>query len=184
VDDLEQAIAAFLDAWNANPTPFVWTASVEKILEKGDRCRRRLDQIEPGCVAPMRPGKTTAQSGKLFVGHYTSPIAPSNAPRVPRPRDVPILQTPYRHPSDDSGEPTSVRIPTGFRPPAEGCRACKSTLGDPSRGSFQPQCGCGSLHLWRRFFIAGLGVLVPRANPRRSLPERRRRRPSWVLCTQ
>jgi len=63
VDDLKQAIAAFLDAWNANTTPFVWTASVEEILEKGDRCRRRLDQIEPGCVAPMRPGKTTAQSG-------------------------------------------------------------------------------------------------------------------------
>lgn len=63
VDDLEQAITAFLDAWNANPTPFVWTASVEKILEKVERCRRRLDQIEPGCVAPKRPGKTTAQSG-------------------------------------------------------------------------------------------------------------------------
>jgi len=63
VDDLEQAIAAFLDAWNANPTPFVWTASVEKILEKVERCRRRLDQIEPGCAALKRPRPTPAQGG-------------------------------------------------------------------------------------------------------------------------
>lgn len=63
VDDLEQAIAAFLDAWNANPTPFVWTASVEKILEKVERCRRRLDQIEPGCAALKRPRPTPPQSG-------------------------------------------------------------------------------------------------------------------------
>ena len=63
VDDLEQAIAAFLDAWNANPTPFVWTASVEKILEKVERCRRRLNQIEPGCAALKRPRLTPPQGG-------------------------------------------------------------------------------------------------------------------------
>ncbi len=63
VDDLEQAITAFLDAWNANPPPFVWTASVEKILEKVERCRRRLDQIEPGCAALKRPRPTPPQSG-------------------------------------------------------------------------------------------------------------------------
>ena len=51
VADLELAIAAFLDAWNENPTPFVWTASVEKILEKVERCRRRLEQIAPGSAA-------------------------------------------------------------------------------------------------------------------------------------
>jgi hypothetical protein len=34
VQDLELAIAAFLEAWNRNPTPFVWMASVEKMLEK------------------------------------------------------------------------------------------------------------------------------------------------------
>ena len=63
VDDLELAIAAFLDAWNANPTPFVWTASVEKILEKVERCRRRLEQIEPGCAAIKPPKRMPAQSG-------------------------------------------------------------------------------------------------------------------------
>jgi transposase len=59
VADLEQAIKTFMNAWNANPTPFVWTASVEKILEKLDRCRRRLEQIQPGCTGPNRrkPGQ-------------------------------------------------------------------------------------------------------------------------------
>jgi transposase len=52
VADLQQAIARFLAAWNASPTPFVWTASVEKILEKVARCRRRLEQIEPGSTQP------------------------------------------------------------------------------------------------------------------------------------
>ena len=52
VEDLEQAIAAFLAAWNTNPTPFVWTASVEKILEKIARARRRLEEIQPGCSLP------------------------------------------------------------------------------------------------------------------------------------
>ena len=44
VQELEQAIQNFLSAWKAQPTPFVWTASVEKILEKVARCRRRLEQ--------------------------------------------------------------------------------------------------------------------------------------------
>jgi transposase len=57
VADLEQAIKGFMDAWNANPTPFVWTATVQKILEKLDRCRRRLEQIQPGCTKPKRRKK-------------------------------------------------------------------------------------------------------------------------------
>lgn len=52
VADLERAIAEFMQAWNANPTPFVWTATVESILEKLTRSRRRLDQVEPGCTEP------------------------------------------------------------------------------------------------------------------------------------
>lgn len=54
VEDLQQAIKDFMNAWNANPAPFVWTATVEKILEKLDRCRRRLEQIQPGCTKPKR----------------------------------------------------------------------------------------------------------------------------------
>jgi hypothetical protein len=52
VVDLEGAIAEFMQAWNANPNPFVWTATVDSILEKLTRCRRRLEQIEPGCTSP------------------------------------------------------------------------------------------------------------------------------------
>jgi transposase len=56
VEDLQQAIHEFTAAWNADPSPFVWTASVEKILEKLVRSQRRLEQIQPGSTKPR--GKT------------------------------------------------------------------------------------------------------------------------------
>ena len=52
VADLESSIEAFLLAWNQNPKPFVWTATVESIQEKLTRCRRTLEQIQPGCTSP------------------------------------------------------------------------------------------------------------------------------------
>ena len=52
VADLESAIAGFLEAWNENPTPFLWTATVESIQAKLARCRQTLEQIKPGCTAP------------------------------------------------------------------------------------------------------------------------------------
>ena len=52
VTDLEAAIAMFLEAWNQNPNPFVWTATVESIQAKLARCRQTLEQIKPGCTAP------------------------------------------------------------------------------------------------------------------------------------
>jgi hypothetical protein len=58
VADLEAAIADFMAAWNKDPVPFVWTASVEKILEKVERCRRRLEQGKPGCTAPTQRGRS------------------------------------------------------------------------------------------------------------------------------
>jgi len=48
VTDLQQAIAEFMAAWNASPKPFVWNASVEKILEKIAQRRRRLEENHPG----------------------------------------------------------------------------------------------------------------------------------------
>jgi hypothetical protein len=57
VQELEQAIQDFLNAWNAQPTPFVWTASVEKILEKVASCRRRWEQVQPGCTQSKRSAK-------------------------------------------------------------------------------------------------------------------------------
>jgi transposase len=52
VADLESAIAVFLEAWNENPKPFVWTATIESIQAKLARCRQTLEQIKPGCTAP------------------------------------------------------------------------------------------------------------------------------------
>ena len=42
VDDLISAIEEFLAAWNANPKPFVWTTTVESIIEKLARCKQTL----------------------------------------------------------------------------------------------------------------------------------------------
>jgi hypothetical protein len=54
VPDLQLAIAEFLEAWNENPKPFVWTATVESIMAKLSRCRQTLEKIEPGCTLPRR----------------------------------------------------------------------------------------------------------------------------------
>ena len=56
VEDLVIAIEDFLTAWNENPRPFVWTATVDSIVAKLTRCRQTLEQIQPGCTVPkMRP---------------------------------------------------------------------------------------------------------------------------------
>jgi transposase len=45
VPDLITAIEAYLDAHNTDPTPLVWTATAESILDKVRRARRTLDAI-------------------------------------------------------------------------------------------------------------------------------------------
>ena len=45
VAELEAAIHEFLDDYNSDPKPFVWTASVESILEKVGRCRAILETV-------------------------------------------------------------------------------------------------------------------------------------------
>jgi hypothetical protein len=52
VADLQSSIESFLTAWNQDPKPFVWTATVESIQEKLNRCRRTLEQILPGSTSP------------------------------------------------------------------------------------------------------------------------------------
>ena len=54
VDDLKKAIDEFMAAWNENPKPFVWTATVESIVEKLSRCRQTLEKTQPGCTLPRR----------------------------------------------------------------------------------------------------------------------------------
>lgn len=48
VEDLQHAITEFLAAWNENPRPFVWTATVESIQQKLARCRHTLEHIQLG----------------------------------------------------------------------------------------------------------------------------------------
>ena len=52
VADLQLAISEFLAAWNKDPKPFVWTATVEAIVQKLSRCKQTLEQIKPGCTRP------------------------------------------------------------------------------------------------------------------------------------
>jgi len=52
VEDLQNAITEFLEAWNENPKPFLWTVTVDSIQEKLSRCRQTLEQIQPGCTQP------------------------------------------------------------------------------------------------------------------------------------
>ena len=52
VEDLKGAIEEFLAAWNENPKPFVWTATVDLIVQKLSRCGQTLEKIRPGCTVP------------------------------------------------------------------------------------------------------------------------------------
>jgi len=57
VPDLKQAIEEFMHAWNDNPKPFIWTASVGQIIEKIDRARTKMEQIKPGSTRPRAKKK-------------------------------------------------------------------------------------------------------------------------------
>ena len=57
VAELQRAIEEFLESWNENPRPFVWTASVEKIMETVSRARTTLDGIKPGWARRTRRKK-------------------------------------------------------------------------------------------------------------------------------
>ena len=59
VPDLKQAIEEFMQAWNQNPKPFIWTAKVEDIIKKIERARVKMEQLKPGSTLP-RGKKTVA----------------------------------------------------------------------------------------------------------------------------
>jgi transposase len=54
VPELNKSINEFIESWNDNPHPFVWTASVESILGKMKKAKRTLENIEPGCTRLKR----------------------------------------------------------------------------------------------------------------------------------
>jgi hypothetical protein len=41
VPDLEKAVSDYLAAWNENPRPFIWTATVGEIVKKLARARQK-----------------------------------------------------------------------------------------------------------------------------------------------
>jgi hypothetical protein len=70
VPDLIAAIDEFLAAWNQDPKPFVWTATVESIVEKLKKCRQNLEQIKPGCTLPKSRKKTRISPVVYETLHY------------------------------------------------------------------------------------------------------------------
>lgn len=58
VPELKHAIDEYLAAWNEDPKPFIWTATVEEIMEKRARAQARMEEIKPGSTA--RRGKKRA----------------------------------------------------------------------------------------------------------------------------
>jgi transposase len=52
VDALVAAIEEYLAAWNRKPKPFIWTATVDSIIEKLAHCKQTLERIQPGCTLP------------------------------------------------------------------------------------------------------------------------------------
>jgi hypothetical protein len=77
VDELQHAIPDFLDAWNEHPKPFVWTATVDSIMEAVAL------PADPGAdSARLYPATQQKQETisclkivYLFCGHYSSSSA-------------------------------------------------------------------------------------------------------------
>ena len=65
--DLKHAIEDFLETWNENPRPFVWTATVDQICAKLSRCRQTLEQI---CRDALHLATQEAKD-QLIERHYT-----------------------------------------------------------------------------------------------------------------
>jgi transposase len=65
VDALKLAIEEYLAAWNKDPKPFVWTATVESIVNKLGRCKQTLEKIQPGCTLPRSRKKKADNTSRL-----------------------------------------------------------------------------------------------------------------------
>ena len=70
VAELQQAIEEFLLAWNENPKPFVWTATVESILESSRAAGKRWNRSSRAapCLASGAPrGNRGNELSSCFV---------------------------------------------------------------------------------------------------------------------
>lgn len=52
VPDLKRAMDEFLTAWNDAPEPFIWTVTVEEMIEKIGRARAKMERLKPGSTLP------------------------------------------------------------------------------------------------------------------------------------
>lgn len=59
VDDLTAAIHGYLSVHNDDPKPFVWTASVDAIIEKVSRARATLDAVKATTATDRQPKSET-----------------------------------------------------------------------------------------------------------------------------
>jgi hypothetical protein len=67
VEELQQTMAAFMDAWNEAPRPFVWTATVAGIMEKISRARNQLDKTNPGWALRKKRKKRTSRDFRGII---------------------------------------------------------------------------------------------------------------------
>src|SRR5207249_2661284 len=90
VPELNRAIEAFLQAWNQNPKPFIWSATVEEIIKKIDRARAKMEQIKPGSTQPA--GK---EKGLLLKGYIRDIPLATGPPSGGLIRDItPLIAVP------------------------------------------------------------------------------------------
>jgi len=60
VPDLMEKIMEFIGSHNEHAKAFVWTATADDILAKIERCRKRLEEISPGCTSTRRKKRKVA----------------------------------------------------------------------------------------------------------------------------
>ena len=65
VPELERAIDQFMQVWNQNPKPFIWSATVEDIIKKIERARLKMEQIKPGSTRPRGGPGEKKRAAKL-----------------------------------------------------------------------------------------------------------------------
>jgi hypothetical protein len=60
VPDLMEMIMEFIGSHNERAKVFVWTATADDILAKIEWCRKRLEEISPGCISTRRKKRKVA----------------------------------------------------------------------------------------------------------------------------
>ena len=89
VPDLIASIQTYIDAHNADPKPYVWTATAESILAKVQRARTVLDQRSQSKLRRTTSSSTPARCGR-------HPARQHDSDGLHRPRRRPASGSPRR----------------------------------------------------------------------------------------